>query len=203
MRKIGVLGGTFDPPHFGHLLIAEEARQTCCLDEIWFMPSKIPPHKKISSLSTDDDRVEMVKRAIKNNPYFKLSLIEFERNGPSFTIDTMKELNRRYNNDKFFFIIGGDMVHYLPKWKDIHELMTLVTFIGINRPGFSISNNSNENVIMVEAPQLDISSSQIRQRIQQDQSVRYLLPEPVLDYIKENELYEQRQSTAISGTTIT
>lgn len=194
MKKIGLFGGTFDPPHFGHLLIAEQAREACSLDEIWFMPSRIPPHKESSNLCVDEDRIEMVTRAIEDNPYFQLLLIEFERSGPSYTIDTIKELKKLHKDTNFYFIIGGDMVNYLPKWKDIEELLTLVTFIGIKRPGYELSSFYRDKVVMVEAPQLEISSSEIRDRLLKKQSVRYLLPEVVHNYIKEREIYGKRTS---------
>lgn len=187
--KIGILGGTFDPPHFGHLLIAEQARETCGLDEVWFMPTKIPPHKAGSNLCLDEDRIEMVRQAISSNPFFQLSLIEFERSGPSYTIETIKELKKRYEDHQFYFIIGGDMVNYLPKWKDIDELLLLITFIGIRRPGHLLKPFFSDKVVLVEAPQLEISSSEIRERLSNNQSVRYLLPETVIDFIKERDIY--------------
>lgn len=189
MKKVGILGGTFDPPHFGHLLIAEEARVSCSLDEIWFMPTRTPPHKTSSLLCSDDDRIEMVKKAISSNSHFHLNLIEFERLGPSYTIDTMRELKSRSKDINFFFIIGGDMVNYLPKWKGIDELLTMLTFVGIQRPGHIITSGYDKRIVMIEAPQLEISSSEIRARLQQGKSIRYLLPDLVHDYIKERNIY--------------
>ncbi|MCT8139647.1 nicotinate-nucleotide adenylyltransferase [Anaerobacillus sp. CMMVII] len=193
MKKIGLLGGTFDPPHLGHLLIAEQAREACSLDEVWFLPTRLPPHKTSSNLCSDEDRIEMVRRAIGSNPFFALSLIEFERTGPSYTIDTIKKLRVRYPGYHFSFIIGGDMVNYLPKWKSIDELLALVTFIGMQRPGYSVKSDYNEKVVLVDAPQLEISSSEIRERLLNNRSVRYLLPEAVFDYIKERDLYGERK----------
>jgi nicotinate-nucleotide adenylyltransferase len=192
MKKIGLLGGTFDPPHFGHLIIAEQAREACCLDEVWFMPTRIPPHKVGSNLCNDDNRIEMVKRAINSNPFFKLSLIEFERNGPSYTIETVKLLLEKHSDDHFYFIIGGDMVNFLPKWKKIDELLNLITFIGIQRPGHRFEQPISDKIVMVEAPQLEISSSEIRFRLQNNKSARYLLPEAVIDYIEEEGIYGKR-----------
>ncbi|OIJ16180.1 nicotinic acid mononucleotide adenylyltransferase [Anaerobacillus arseniciselenatis] len=189
MRKIGLLGGTFDPPHFGHLLIAEQALEACQLDEVWFMPTKIPPHKKGSNLCSDEDRIEMVKKAINDHPFFKLSLIEFERNGPSYTIETMKELTAMYKENDFYFIIGGDMIEYLPKWKEIDELLNLVTFVGVKRPGFISTSIYSDNLVLINVPQLEISSRDIRERLKQGRSIRYLLPDHVLAYIKERQLY--------------
>ncbi len=189
MKKVGLLGGTFDPPHFGHLLIAEEARVSCCLDEIWFMPTRIPPHKTGSKLCSDEDRIEMVRKAISSNTHFRLCLIEFERLGPSYTVDTVRELKKRHEDIDFHFIIGGDMVNYLPKWKDIDKLLTMVTFLGVQRPGHHVTSTYDKKVMMVDAPQLEISSSEIRERLKHGKSVRYLLPDPVLDFLKERNIY--------------
>jgi nicotinate-nucleotide adenylyltransferase len=190
LKKIGILGGTFDPPHLGHLFIADQVLEVCELEEVWFMPTKIPPHKLGSNLCTDEDRIEMVKRAICSNPFFKLSLIEFQRNGPSYTIDTVKELRECYPEESFYFIIGGDMVEYLPKWKSIEELLQLITFIGVKRPGFELTSIYQDNVKIVEVPQLEISSSDIRERLKNKRTIRYLLPETVMEFIKEQKLYE-------------
>lgn len=193
MKKIGILGGTFDPPHIGHLVIGEQARIACSLDEVWFMPVQTPPHKLSSNLCLDQDRIEMLKRAIKTNPYFQISLIEFERNGPSYTIDTIKELRKRHENLNFYFIIGGDMINYLPNWKDIDELVTMITFIGIERPGHPLRpTNFKDQIIMVNAPKVDLSSSELREMLYNKQSVRYLLPDDVYDYIQEMGLYGKR-----------
>jgi nicotinate-nucleotide adenylyltransferase len=191
LRKVGLMGGTFDPPHFGHLLIAEQAREACQLDEVWFIPTNSPPHKTRSNLCEDQQRIEMVKRAIKTNPNFKLSLVEFEREGRSYTIDTVKVLKTRYTETDFYFIIGGDMIEYLPKWKDIDELLTLITFVGIKRFGYTCNSMYSDKVIIIDAPQLEISSSEIRERLLSNHSIRYLLPEIVIDYMKEQAIYGQ------------
>lgn len=192
MKKIGILGGTFDPPHFGHLLIAEQALEACALDEIWFMPTKIPPHKQGSNLCSDEERIEMVSKAIQDNPSFHLMLIEFEREGPSYTIDTIRELKLKYNDSDFYFIIGGDMIEYLPKWKEIDQLMSLVTFVGVKRPGHPYTSSYSDNVILIDAPQLEISSTEIRDRLLSGRSVRYLLPDKIIHYIKEKNIYGSR-----------
>ncbi|OIJ22101.1 nicotinic acid mononucleotide adenylyltransferase [Anaerobacillus alkalidiazotrophicus] len=189
MKRIGIIGGTFDPPHFGHLLIAEQALEECELDEVWFMPTRIPPHKQGSNLCTDEERIEMVERAIESNPSFRLMLVEFERQGPSYTIDTIKELRSRYKDHSFYFIIGGDMIEYLPKWKDIDELLLMVTFVGVKRPGHPCKSIYSNDVILLEAPQLEISSTEIRERLFNGRSVRYLLPDSVICYIKEQGIY--------------
>lgn len=190
MSKVGILGGTFDPPHYGHLIIAEEAMEQCCLDEVWFLPSAIPPHKTDAEITLEEYRINMVKKAIDKNNRFSLSLLEFERQGPSYTIDTMKELIKRYPGISFYFIIGADMVDYLHKWEKIDELVRLVTFIGIKRPGYKFESPYQKDLIELDIPQFDISSSRLRQRFKDGKNTRYYLPEEVRKYIEENHLYE-------------
>ncbi|WP_173916077.1 nicotinate-nucleotide adenylyltransferase [Halobacillus sp. Marseille-Q1614] len=188
MKRIGILGGTFDPPHIGHLLMAEYVYEQVELDEIWFIPSHLPPHKQEAAVSAED-RLQMVKEAIKGNPHFKVNSIEMDRTGKSYTLDTMKELKRLYPEYSFSFIIGGDMIQYLNKWHRIDELTQLVQFIGVSREGFE-PGDSEHNVKMAELPRIDISSSMIRSRAANGQSIRYTVTENVYTYIKENALYE-------------
>lgn len=188
MKKIGILGGTFDPPHFGHLLMANEVRFRLKLDEIWFLPNQQPPHKIKKSKTTNQDRLNMLEKAIGKQPYFRIETIEFSRNGLSYTFDTLKILKNQYPDFEFFFIIGADMVEYLPKWYKIDELIHIVQFVGVKRPGYKI--DSEYPLIYVDAPQMDISSSMIRDRIKNNETIRFLLPESVREFIKENHLYE-------------
>lgn len=189
MMKVGILGGTFDPPHNGHLIIAQEVLTSLQLDEIWFMPTNIPPHKE-DAKSTGRDRIEMVSRAIDDNDCFKLQTIEFERRGPSYTYDTMRILNEMYPRIDFYFIIGADMVEYLPKWYRIEELVRRVHFVGVKRPQFMIK--SKYKILEVEIPQFEISSSALRKRFRNHQNTRYFLPDSVRQYIKEKNLYGPR-----------
>ena len=186
MKKIGILGGTFDPPHQGHLIMAEFAREVMGLDEVWFMPSYIPPHKQESS--TDPAaRMEMVEKAIGTHPNFLLCDVELIRKGTSYTVDTMKYLKQEYSTHAFYFIIGGDMVEHLPKWHRVDELKTLVNFIGVERPGYNW--NDEIPVQFVDIPAIDVSSTMVRNRVAQGKSVRYLVPESVNRFIKEHHLY--------------
>ncbi|MFC7060703.1 nicotinate-nucleotide adenylyltransferase [Halobacillus seohaensis] len=190
MKRIGILGGTFDPLHQGHMIIAEHVYEALKLDEIWFIPSHLPPHKQEATVSSED-RLQMVKEAIKGNPHFHVSAIEIEREGKSYTIDTIKHLKGAYPEHKFCFIIGGDMVQYLPQWHRIDELRQLVQFVGVGRKEIT-GKDLNEDVQMVEIPRVDISSSIIRDRLSHDQSIRYLVPESVFEYVKEKSLYEPK-----------
>ncbi|GIN71004.1 nicotinate-nucleotide adenylyltransferase [Bacillus sp. J14TS2] len=187
-QRIGILGGTFDPPHFGHLVIANEVLHTLKLDQIAFMPNQEPPHKERKSGTTESDRVRMLELAIGGNPCFVIEKIELERQGKSYSLDTMKMLKKRNPEVEYYFIIGADMVEYLPKWHGIEELVNIVSFIGVNRPKYELQ--SPYPVQYVDIPQVDISSTLIRERCRQSFSIRYLLPDNVIQYIEEKGLYE-------------
>lgn len=188
MSRIGLMGGTFDPPHLGHLLIAEQAREQLELDEVWFLPAAIPPHK--AGFSRADDRIEMTRRAISGHPDFKLNLIEFERAEPSYTVETMKRLREQYPADTFFFLIGADSLDALEKWHDYETLTTLVTFGAVARPGSRYRIPSRADVRTIDMPQLEISSTDIRERAKRNKSIAYLVPCEVETYIKEHDLYD-------------
>lgn len=187
MKKVGILGGTFDPPHLGHLLIANEVYSALDLDEVWFMPNQEPPHKEKSDCVKNDERLQMLNLAIENNDHFKISAIELEREGRSYTVDTMKILNNQNPTFQFFFIIGADMIEYLPKWHKIDELIKLVNFVGVERPEYS--HQTDYPVRYVDVPAIEVSSSMIRERLKNGKTVRYLLPDPVIHYIEEKHLY--------------
>jgi nicotinate-nucleotide adenylyltransferase len=192
-KRIAILGGTFDPIHYAHLRMAEVVKDEGSLDEVWFMPAKVPPHKQDKEISMGEDRIAMLRLAIDSIPYFKLSLIEFEREGPSYTVDTVRELTNRYPHNTFFFIIGADMVEYLPHWHQIKELMKLVTFIAVDRPGWNLKNLTPEiaeEVVMVDMLPSYTSSTRIRKRKKERKSIRFLVPEEVYRYIEEKRLYE-------------
>ena len=189
--NIGILGGTFDPIHFVHLMIAEQVREEVNLDQIWFLPTNIPPHKEGRTVTSAHHRLEMVKLAIQGISYFQVKALEFERSGPSYTIETVRELNRTYPRYNFSFIIGGDMVDYLPQWKNIEELIDLIQFIGVQRPGYQQDESPFSTFVQkVEIPQMDISSTMIREKVQNVKSIRFLVPDRVRNYIEENSLYE-------------
>ncbi|MGE6629228.1 nicotinate-nucleotide adenylyltransferase [Bacillus sp. NPDC077027] len=188
MRKIGLFGGTFDPLHNGHLLMASEVRFQIGLDEIWFVPNQQPPHKSNRKQTSSAHRVNMVKAAIQSNPYFKLNLVEMEREGPSYTVDTVELLKKRYPDDEFFFIIGADMVEYLPKWHRIDDLLNMITFIGMKRPGFQ--GKTTYPLLFADVPAFDVSSTLVRQRMRAGEPVDYFIPEAVKSYMKEHHLYE-------------
>lgn len=187
MKRVGILGGTFDPPHLGHLLIAEEAKEQLGLTEIWFIPSFEPPHKRKANTSAKE-RLEMLQKAVASNDSFKISTVEVDRLGKSYTFDTMDRLVTTYPDITFYFIIGADMVAYLPKWYRIEDLLQKVNFVGVGRSGYNLETDYPIRTLTI--PMIDVSSSLIRDRIRQKCSIRYLLPEDVESYIKGKRLYE-------------
>ncbi|WP_217586770.1 nicotinate-nucleotide adenylyltransferase [Lentibacillus saliphilus] len=187
MKHIGILGGSFDPPHTGHLLIAEHVRDALELDEVWFIPTFVSPHKDTLQTSPNE-RLEMLDRAINENDQFKLSTVEMERQGTSYTVDTMTLLNERHSDTTFYFIIGADMVAYLPHWHDINKLTQLVTFVGVKRRGYELQ--TDYPIVQVDIPMIDISSTDIRQRIKAGKTIKYIVPHAVETYINERRLYE-------------
>jgi nicotinate-nucleotide adenylyltransferase len=187
LKKIAILGGTFNPPHLGHLIIASEVQAQFNFDEIWFMPNQEPPHKESTIGVNSAQRLEMVRRAVADNPLFKIQTIELERTGRSYTFDTMKLLTEKYDDD-FYFIIGADMIEYLPKWYKIEELVKLVTFVGVNRPDYD--KQSAYPIILMDVPNIEISSYMIREKVKMGKTIRYFVPKTVMEYIEENGLYE-------------
>jgi nicotinate-nucleotide adenylyltransferase len=187
LKKIAILGGTFNPPHLGHLIIASEVQAQFNFDEIWFMPNQEPPHKESTIGVNSAQRLEMVRRAVADNPLFKIQTIELERTGKSYTFDTMKLLTEKYDDD-FYFIIGADMIEYLPKWYKIEELVKLVTFVGVNRPDYD--KQSAYPIILIDVPNIEISSYMIREKVKMGKNIRYFVPKTVMEYIEENGLYE-------------
>jgi nicotinate-nucleotide adenylyltransferase len=189
-KQIGLFGGTFNPPHIGHLIIAQESLKQLKLDEVWWMPASNPPHKKKVEDVSDGHRIEMVKKTIGNNNQFFLSLLEFERSGPSYTIDTIRLLKKKFPNKDFTFIMGGDMVHSLGSWHQIEQLKDLVHFAGVGREGFPVDEHWERfNVKLVEIPNIGISSTFIRLRAKDNGNIRYFVADDVWEYMKEHQLY--------------
>lgn len=186
-KRIGLYGGTFNPVHNAHLLVADQVGRTLCLDKVLLIPDMIPPHVDKKTAITAQLRVDMLKLAIQDNPFLGLELTEIERGGVSYTYDTIKELKERHPDTDYYFIIGGDMVDYLPKWHRINDLMRLVNFVGVRRPG--AKNASDYPVIWVDVPEVDFSSTDIRQRCHDGRSIKYMVPAKVEQYIKEHQLY--------------
>lgn len=198
--KIGIMGGTFDPIHYGHLVTAEAARDKFNLDKVIFVPSGNPPHKKHRPISPGADRINMTVLATGNNPYFKVSDLELKREGYTYTIDTLKGFISMYGEGTvFYFITGADAVMEILTWKDVSSILKLCRIVSAYRPGSDINKFKNmvdelervyrSNVYTIEVPALAISSTEIRRRVKSGITIKYLLPEVVEDYILKKELY--------------
>ncbi len=197
--NIGVLGGTFDPIHVGHLIVAEATRIQLDLAEVVFMPAGQPWLKVNNYISPAEHRVQMVRLAIANKPYFKLSTMEIERAGPSYTVDTITELKGQVGaGDKLFFILGWDNLVQLPKWHAPSRLVKVCHLVAVPRVGYPAPDlNSleaaipglSQSTILLETPRIDISASEIRDWVAQGLSIHHLVPEPVEKYIREHRLY--------------
>lgn len=197
-RRIGIMGGTFDPIHFGHLIIAEESRYRFQLERVLFIPAGNPPHKPDEPISNREDRFRMTELAIEGNPGFEMSDIEFKREGPSFTVDTLRELKTIYGEEaSLFFITGADSILDIPKWYKPDEIVRLCTLIAAVRPGYDLKDveqklpkNYLTNIEFLETPEIDISSTEIRRRVATGEPIKYLLPLAVENYIFSKGLYK-------------
>ena len=185
--RLGIFGGTFNPIHLGHLVLAEAAREVCWLDQVWFMPTATPPHKTIRGLIEGRHRLAMVRLAVRGHPAFHASDLELRRGGTSYTIDTMHAIRRRYPRAKLFVIVGSDMVGI--RWYRMRELQRLCTFVVAQRPSAPRRPVMLTGATRISMPALEISSSAIRDRVRRGQSVRYLVPEAVRRYLLRHRLY--------------
>jgi nicotinate-nucleotide adenylyltransferase len=190
--KIGILGGTFNPPHIGHLIVAESIRDQLKLDKILFVPSYIPPHKLFSQVALPKQRLEMVELAIEKNRNFSASDIEIAREGKSYTVDTINSLISLHPASQLFLIIGMDNLMDFSDWKSPNEIVSNVELIVMNRPGYDtdVKSEFKKFATFVKVPNIDISSSDIRRRIKLGRSIRYLVPFEVEQYIVKKGLYK-------------
>jgi nicotinate-nucleotide adenylyltransferase len=187
--KIGILGGTFNPIHIGHLILAEEIREKIGLDKVIFVPASFPPHKDNSDIAPADHRYRMIKLAIKGNQHFSVSEIEISRGGRSYTIDTLKEFKKLYPKEELCFITGSDLLNYLEEWKDLVRIIEMVKFIVATRPGYSLEKLPSY-ITTVAIRAVDVSAFEIRKAIRENRSFRYLVPESVFNYIRKKKLYK-------------
>jgi nicotinate-nucleotide adenylyltransferase len=194
MRRIGLLGGTFDPVHNGHLIAAQAAREAAKLNEVWFIPTSTPPHKPQPGADGENRRL-MLEAAIAGNSSFRIEEIELRREGTSYTIDTVTALQEQFPEVQFYWIVGSDMLMDLPNWRRIEELAERLSFIGLERPDQPGDDGLlpvfiRRRLIKATMPPMGISSSEIRHLLKEGRSIRYMLPDSVLDFIQRNDLYE-------------
>ena len=197
--SIGIMGGTFDPVHYGHLIAAEFVRHEFKLNRVIFMPAARPPHKEIEEVLDSEYRYNMVKLAIQGNPAFAISDLEMKRTGKSYTIDTVCYFLQQYPATDLFFIMGADSLLMMDTWKDYRELSGLCRFVVVTRPGYVIERSDPalknlppilwERMEFLPIPGLDISSTDIRQRVAESRPIKYLLPLVVEQYILDKGLY--------------
>lgn len=200
MKKIGIMGGTFDPIHYGHLVTAEEVRQEFNLDKVVFVPSGKPPHKKDIIITPAEHRCAMVELAIASNPAFTLSRVEVDREGYSYAADTVDAFIDAYGKEtEIYFITGADAIKAIMSWYKVDELMAKCKFIAATRPGYVFNKDQylpeayREKIFYFNVTALAISSSEIRQLTGAGKSIKYLLPEKTEEYIYKNNLYKQEQ----------
>lgn len=200
--RLGLMGGTFDPVHDGHLACAEQTREAFGLDAVLFIPAGNPSFKRDKQVTPAQHRLAMCRAAVAENPYFDVSSIEIDRPGITYTIDTLRALREHYpQNVEFYFICGDDAIATVHQWRESAALGQLAKFIGVGRPGFELSE-AQRGAIRASAPSIDISfltiealhisSSALRARVEAGKSIRYLTPRPVVDYIAQQGLYGKK-----------
>lgn len=192
--RVGIFGGTFDPIHYAHLFVAEEARQRFELEQVVFLPCGTPPHKKIYAVSPAEHRFAMTLLATASNPHFRTSRLEIERGGVSYTVDTLEQWRQLYPHQELFLLLGADSLAYITSWKQPERICQLAHLVAASRPGFDLSRlrlpeSMCRRVYVMEMPLLDISATDIRNRVRRGVSIRYLTPDPVVQYILKHQLY--------------
>ncbi|MGI5880318.1 MAG: nicotinate-nucleotide adenylyltransferase [Syntrophomonadaceae bacterium] len=202
-QRVAILGGTFDPIHYGHLVAAEIARYQFQLDRVIFMPAARPPHKELNSILSRNHRYRMVCLAIEDNQAFIISDLEMQRPGNSYTIDTIDYFISQQPQDSFYFIMGMDSLLSMHSWKDIARLSTLCQFIVVTRPNYVLDLDMPslqqlpqqlwDNLHIMAIPGVDISSTDIRQRVREGQPIKYLLPAQVEQYVNDHGLYQRKE----------
>jgi nicotinate-nucleotide adenylyltransferase len=203
-QRIGIFGGTFDPVHLGHLIMAEQCREAGKLDEVWFIPAARPPHKQDRPRTSFSYRVEMLALAIAGMPAFRVNELEKDRAGPSYTADTLTELHRLHPQVDFALLLGSDCLPDLPGWHEPERILKLAELLIYARPGWSeitpeglrkslrLSENTSLRMRLVAGPLIDIASRDLRQRAAEGRSLRFLVPRAVECYIDEKKLYREK-----------
>ncbi len=196
--RLGILGGTFNPPHLGHLVCAQEAHAQLGLDRVALMPAGIPPHKAIDDDPGGELRLELCERAVAGDARFGVLRLELDRPGRSYTVDTLRALRERERDDELTFIVGGDMAHSLPAWREPQAVLELATLAVAERAGAAREQiraalrplgEAAERVVFFDMPRIDVSSSLVRERVAAGRPIRYLVPDAVADLVAERGLY--------------
>ena len=200
--RLGLFGGSFDPVHYGHLLLAECCREQCRLDQVWFLPAAVPPHKQDRRLTPAAPRVEMLQLAIAGHPALDVNRYEIDRGGVSYTVDTLRHFRGEDPSGELFLLLGADMLHDLPQWREAHEICQLAIPVVVRRPGVGEPDFtclaglvSPERIDLirrhqVDMPQIDFSSTEIRRRAAAGLSIRYYTPRAVEKYIETHRIYQ-------------
>ncbi len=197
-RRIGILGGTFNPIHLGHLLLAEQTRGVLGLEKVIFVPANLPPHKSQAPLAPAQQRYKMVALAVESHPGFEVSDLEIKRSGVSYSVETVAAFQSLFRLRNLYFIVGSDFLRELSGWKDLDKIAKICKFIVAQRPGYplpgippakTISKRLSQKLREIHINALDISSTDIRRRIKTGQTIRYLVPESVRKYISSKGLY--------------
>ncbi|WP_045878111.1 nicotinate-nucleotide adenylyltransferase [Pseudofrankia sp. DC12] len=202
VRRLGVMGGTFDPVHNGHLVAASEVAALFVLDAVVFVPSGQPWQKADREVSPAEDRYLMTFLATAGNPQFTVSRIDIDRGGLTYTIDTLRELKEQYPDAELFFITGADALAQILTWRDVHELFPLAHFVGVTRPGYVLTFDASlpaQSLSLLEVPALAISSSDIRDRVGRGAPIWYLTPDAVVRYIVKRGLYQPHSGGLPAG----
>lgn len=199
-KRIGIMGGTFNPIHNGHLFLAEQAKEYCSLDEVLFMPSGNSYMKESDEILDGQIRISMTALAIEDNPDFSLSSIETERKGATYTYDTLEELKQKHPETQYYFIVGADNLFSMEKWWKIEEILTSCILVAaargkksekeIARKAAELTEKYHAQIIILPEKRFDISSTEIRERLGRGASVKYMIPDKVLTYIEKNQLYK-------------
>ena len=205
MRRVGVLGGTFDPVHYGHLVVAEEVYTTLQLAEMVFVPAGQPPHKTNAEITIAEHRLEMLELAIASNPHFTISRVDLDRPGPCYTVDTLQLLRKQWGDKTaIYFVIGRDSLEELLSWHDPSGILEQLThLVAVTRPGYSESEayydwlearlpGIKQRLLIVDAPQFDISATDLRKRVAEGRPIKYQTPESVESYIIQYGLYRPK-----------
>jgi nicotinate-nucleotide adenylyltransferase len=205
--RIGIFGGTFDPVHVGHLILAEQCREQGQLDQVWFVPAFRPPHKPDVRVTPFLHRVEMLGLAVAGHPAFRVDQLEKDRDGPSYTVDTLDELHRRHPADDFLLLIGSDTLADLAKWRSPERIVARAGLLVVTRPGSTVLSREDLRTMMklpegvevrlqrVQTPLIDISSHDLRRRAAEGRSLRYFVPRAVECYVHEKRLYQADDGT--------